>query len=204
MKQASEALAGACHIFFLDNFDSFVYNLVDQFKANGRQVSIYRNDVSANLIKQAMDDSDAPVVLVLSPGPGNPRQAGCMLELIDLCQGHYPIIGICLGHQALIEYYDGEVSGAGEIVHGKASSIEHDGHRMFSGLQRPLPVGRYHSLAGNKVGDKLTVNSRYGDIPMSVVNDDLKVVGFQFHPESILTPDGACLLNKTLEWALAA
>lgn len=201
MNQGKEVARNPSHVFFLDNFDSFVYNLVDQFRTLGHPVTVYRNDVPATRIKEAMDACSDPVVLVLSPGPGNPRQAGCMLELIALCQGRYPIIGVCLGHQALIEYFGGEVASAGEILHGKASSIEHDGERMFAGLQHPLPVGRYHSLAGTRVGDVLTVNARYREIPMAVVSDELKVAGFQFHPESILTPDGAQLLTQTLAWA---
>lgn len=192
------------HIFFLDNFDSFVYNLVDLFRTLNHPVTIYRNDVAATQIKQAMDACPGPVVLVLSPGPGSPRQAGCMLELIALCQVRFPIIGICLGHQALIEHFGGEVSSAGEILHGKASGIKHDGKRMFAGLQQPLPVARYHSLAGTRVSAELTVNASYEDIPMAVVNDELRVVGFQFHPESILTTHGARLLTQTLAWVTAS
>lgn len=189
------------HLFCLDNYDSFVYNLVDQFRHLGHEVTVFRNNIAAADIKQAMDNCPDPAVLVLSPGPGNPRQAGCMLELIALCQGEVPIIGICLGHQALIEYFGGEVASAGEILHGKASSINHDGQRMFSGLPQPLPVARYHSLAGARVESQLTVNASYNDIPMAVVNDALKIVGFQFHPESILTSHGAQLLTNTLAWA---
>lgn len=191
-------------IFLLDNFDSFTYNLTDQFRALGHSVTVYRNDLSAARIKAAIDNCSDSVVLVLSPGPGAPRDAGCMLELIALCEGVVPIIGICLGHQALIEYFGGEVANAGEIIHGKASSISHDGQRMFVGLPYPLPVARYHSLAGIRVGSMLTINASYQDIPMAVVNDTLKIVGFQFHPESILTTDGAQLLAQTLAWATAA
>lgn len=193
------------NVFILDNFDSFTYNLADQFRALDHPVIVYRNNLDATQIKQEMNDCrSTPVVLVLSPGPGNPREAGCMLKLISLCKGNTPIIGICLGHQALIEHFGGEVARAGEILHGKASDIRHDGLRMFAGLQQPLPVARYHSLAGTHVGPSLTVNASYRDIPMAVVNDKLKIVGFQFHPESILTTDGTRLLRQTLAWATPA
>ncbi len=189
------------HIFFLDNFDSFVYNLVDQFRALGNPVTVYRNDVGARQIRQAMDSGGRRPILVLSPGPGIPSEAGCMPELIALCESHLPIIGVCLGHQALIEHFGGKIAAAGEIVHGKASAIRHDGERMFRGLRQDLRVGRYHSLAGRADATRLTVNAHYQGMPMAVVNDELKIAGFQFHPESILTLDGVRLLAQTLDWA---
>ncbi|GGB13891.1 aminodeoxychorismate/anthranilate synthase component II [Agarivorans gilvus] len=189
-------------VFLLDNFDSFTYNLVDQFRSQGLDVRIYRNHLSAQEIKQHIDDCPNPAVLVLSPGPGNPQQAGCMLELINLCKGEVPIIGICLGHQALVESYGGVVGKAGEIVHGKSSAIEHDNRLMFEGLSNPLPVARYHSLVATSMPEGLTVNAHYQTMPMAIINEQDKVVGFQFHPESILTSEGATLLARSLEWAI--
>jgi anthranilate synthase component 2 len=188
-------------IFLLDNFDSFTYNLVDQFRSLGHPVQIYRNNLQASEIKAHIDACDNHPVLVLSPGPGNPKQAGCLLELIGLCQGQIPMIGICLGHQALIEYYGGQVGKAKDTVHGKASSISHDNALMFEGLANPLPVARYHSLVGTKVPDSLTVNASFEGMPMAILNHKDRVVGFQFHPESILTTDGAKLLTRSLAWA---
>ncbi|AXW87992.1 anthranilate synthase component II [Lonsdalea britannica] len=189
-------------ILLLDNIDSFTYNLVDQLRASGHHVVVYRNIMSADAIIERLKQMDQPV-LMLSPGPGAPADAGCMPELLQRLRGHLPIIGICLGHQAIVEAYGGHVGQAGEILHGKASSIEHDGQAMFSGLSNPLPVARYHSLVGSDIPAALTVNAHFNDMVMAVRHDQDRVCGFQFHPESILTAHGARLLNQTLEWALA-
>jgi anthranilate synthase component 2 len=191
-------------LFLLDNFDSFTYNLVDQFRSLGHDVKIYRNSISAEAIKQQIDQCKNNPVVILSPGPGNPSEAGCLLELIRLCRGQYPMIGICLGHQALVQQYGGIVGRAEEIMHGKASSINHDGQLMFAGLSQPLPVARYHSLVATQVPSSLTVNAEFNGMPMAVIQPEDKVIGFQFHPESILTSEGAELLKNTLVWATAS
>jgi anthranilate synthase component 2 len=185
-------------LFFLDNFDSFTYNLVDQFKSLGYPVKIYRNNLSAQQVKSNIDECKNEAVLILSPGPGTPSAAGCMIELIGLCKGTLPIIGICLGHQALIEQYGGIVGQADEIMHGKSSLISHCGDRMFAGLRQPLSVARYHSLVGIEVPDSLEIVADYEGICMAVYNAQDKVIGFQFHPESILTCEGAKLLESSL------
>jgi len=187
-------------LFFLDNFDSFTYNLVDQFRALGYPVKIYRNSQSATQIKQHIDDCENKVVLILSPGPGTPSAAGCLIELIGLCRGEIPMIGICLGHQALIEQYGGTVNGADEIMHGKSSLINHCGDRMFNGLNQPLSVARYHSLVGTNVPDSLEVVADFNGMCMAVYNQTDRVIGFQFHPESILTCEGANLLENSLNF----
>lgn len=189
-------------ILLLDNVDSFTYNLVDQLRSNGHRVVIYRNLIPADTIIDKLQQMEQPV-LVLSPGPGTPAQAGCMPELLQRLRGQLPIIGICLGHQAIVEAYGGHVGQAGEILHGKASAITHDGQGMFSGMMNPLPVARYHSLVGSNIPADLTVNARFGEMVMAVRHDDDRVCGFQFHPESILTTQGARLLEQTLAWALA-
>jgi anthranilate synthase component 2 len=189
-------------ILLLDNVDSFTYNLVDQLRASGHQVVIYRNQIAADLIIERLQQMEQPV-LMLSPGPGAPADAGCMPELLQRLRGKMPIIGICLGHQAIVEAYGGHVGQAGEILHGKASAITHDGEGMFDGMVNPLPVARYHSLVGSNIPADLTVNARFGDMVMAVRHDDHRVCGFQFHPESILTTQGARLLEQTLAWALA-
>lgn len=189
-------------ILLLDNIDSFTYNLVDQLRTSGHRVVIYRNQVPASTITDRLRQMENPV-LMLSPGPGAPTDAGCMPELLRLLRGRLPIIGICLGHQAIVEAYGGQVGQAGEILHGKASAVEHDGEEMFLGLPNPLPVARYHSLVGSDIPAGLTINARFGDMVMAVRHDADRVCGFQFHPESILTTHGARLLEQTLAWALA-
>ncbi|MGL5425303.1 glutamine amidotransferase-related protein [Serratia fonticola] len=189
-------------ILLLDNVDSFTYNLVDQLRASGHQVVIYRNQIAAEIIIARLQQMEQPV-LMLSPGPGTPADAGCMPELLQRLRGQMPIIGICLGHQAIVEAYGGHVGQAGEILHGKASSITHDNQGMFAGMANPLPVARYHSLVGSNIPEGLTVNARFGDMVMAVRHDEHRVCGFQFHPESILTTQGARLLEQTLAWALA-
>ncbi|MTD25763.1 anthranilate synthase component II [Erwinia sp. J316] len=189
-------------ILLLDNFDSFTYNLVDQLRAFGHNVVIYRNNVPAAQLIERLQQMENPV-LMLSPGPGAPSEAGCMPELLKALRGQLPIIGICLGHQAIVEAYGGHVGQAGEILHGKASAISHDDQGMFAGLNNPLSVARYHSLVGSNIPDGLTVNATYNGMVMAVRDDANRVCGFQFHPESILTSQGARLLEQTLAWALA-
>lgn len=189
-------------ILLIDNVDSFTYNLVDQLRSSGHNVKIYRNQIPADVIIEKLSQMEKPVLL-LSPGPGTPSQAGCMPELLRRLRGQLPIIGICLGHQAIVETYGGHVGQAGEILHGKASSITHDNEGMFAGMNNPLPVARYHSLVGSQIPEGLTVNARFGEMVMAVRHDADRVCGFQFHPESILTSQGARLLEQTLAWALA-
>ncbi|MEF3021649.1 aminodeoxychorismate/anthranilate synthase component II [Vibrio mimicus] len=191
------------NILFIDNFDSFTYNLVDQFRSLGHMVTIYRNNISADAIEQALQQLDNPVV-VLSPGPGAPSEAGCMPDLLQRLKGKVPVIGICLGHQALVEAYGGVVAGAGEIVHGKVSMMEHQNHAIYRGLPSPLAIARYHSLVATQVPAALAVTAEVNGLVMSVVNETDKVCGFQFHPESIMTTHGATLLANAIDWALSA
>ncbi|RXJ74879.1 anthranilate synthase component II [Veronia nyctiphanis] len=187
-------------IVLVDNFDSFTYNLVDQFRSLGYPVTIYRNNLEATQIESAIDKLDNPVV-VLSPGPGAPADAGCMPELIQRLKGKVPMIGICLGQQAIVEAYGGKVEGAGEIVHGKASDMQCGDHPVFEGISSPLTIARYHSLVATEVPDSLEVIADVDGLVMAVANNKDKVVGYQFHPESILTTKGADLLTKTIGWA---
>ncbi len=188
-------------ILLLDNFDSFTYNLVDQLRTFGHRVLVYRNNLPVETLTDSLSHMENPV-LMLSPGPGAPADAGSMPALLNAMRGKVPIIGICLGHQAIVESYGGIVGQAGEILHGKASAISHDGQAMFSGLPNPLPVARYHSLVGSNIPSGVTVNATFNGMVMAIRNDEDKVCGFQFHPESILTTQGAKLLEQTLAWAL--
>ncbi|WP_299494655.1 aminodeoxychorismate/anthranilate synthase component II [uncultured Shewanella sp.] len=185
-------------IYLLDNFDSFTYNLVDQFRSLGNEVIIYRNDVDAHFIADKLRNDNEPSVLVLSPGPGAPHDAGSMMQLIALLAGKVPMLGICLGHQALIEHYGGKVERAQEVVHGKASPTIHQGQTLFAGLPSPLPVARYHSLVATQVPDCLDIIATTDEMPMAILHQAHRAVGFQFHPESILTTLGSQLLTQTL------
>ncbi|OCG74954.1 bifunctional anthranilate synthase glutamate amidotransferase component TrpG/anthranilate phosphoribosyltransferase TrpD [Gilliamella sp. Occ4-3] len=189
------------NILFIDNIDSFTYNLVDQLRNSKHCVTIYRNTIPANVIIEKLSQMQNPI-LMLSPGPGAPSDAGCMPELLKCLKGKLPIIGICLGYQAIVESYGGAIVPAGDILHGKASLIEHDEQAMFKGLPNPLPVARYHSLKGENIPKTLTINALCNNIVMAVRNDEDRVCGFQFHPESILTIQGVELLEQTIKWAL--
>ena len=190
------------HIVLLDNFDSFTYNLVDQFRSLGYPVTIYRNSLSVIQMERALGEKDNPV-LVLSPGPGAPAHAGCMPALIQRVKGKVPIIGICLGHQAIVEAYGGKVEGAGDIVHGKAAMMTHNHHPVFGDLPNPLSIARYHSLVATRVPESLENIADVNGLVMAVTNEADRVCGFQFHPESILTTQGAQLLTNTSNWVMS-
>lgn len=187
-------------IYFLDNFDSFTYNLVDELTMLGCELVVYRNNISATTIFNKMSQEQGPVLLVLSPGPGTPSDAGCMMELIELAKGHFPMLGICLGQQALTQSYGGEIGHAGETIHGKSSIIDLSAHTVFKGMGNEMPVARYHSLMATKVPDNIEVIAHYQDIPMAIYHEGDNALGFQFHPESILTPNGAMLLQQSVAY----
>jgi len=193
-------------LFMLDNLDSFTYNLVDEFQCLGFEPTVYRNTLSAEFIFDKMlehtKQTGEEVILVLSPGPGEPKSAGCLMALISLCAGKVPMLGICLGHQALIEHYGGKVGRADEIVHGKASAINHCNTGAFAGIQNPLPVARYHSLVGVEVPKTLNVIAEYNQMPMAICQENDAVLAYQFHPESILTTFGATLLAQSFDYLM--
>ena len=183
-------------ILIVDNYDSFTYNLAHLFQELGAEVTVIRND------KIDADGAErlAPRHLVVSPGPGRPADAGATLEIVKRLGGRVPTLGVCLGHQAIVEAFGGEVGQARRLVHGKASRIEHDGRGLFTDLPQPLEGGRYHSLAAVRVPDELEVcaTTDNGEV-MAVRHRELPVDGIQFHPESVLTPDGAMLAQNFLE-----
>jgi anthranilate synthase component II len=183
-------------ILLVDNYDSFTYNLAHLFEELGAEVTVIRND------KIDADEAErlAPSHLVISPGPGRPEGAGATVEIIKRLGPRVPTLGVCLGHQAIVEAFGGEVGQAQRLVHGKASEIAHDGRGLFSGLPDPLQGGRYHSLAAARVPDELEVCATTDDGEvMAVRHRELPVDGIQFHPESVLTPDGAALAKNFLE-----
>ncbi len=192
-------------IFFIDNQDSFTYNLVEELKALNYEVEVYRNTVEPSYVLAeiiAAEKQGKSPILFLSPGPGKPSESTCMMSLLESCTGRFPIVGICLGHQAIAEHYGGEVVLAGETVHGKSSSIKLSEHPIFDGLGSSISVARYHSLKVDKLPKSLAVEASLGDMPMVIVDEERKVAGFQFHPESILTTNGTRLLKQTIDFLI--
>lgn len=191
-------------VVFIDNFDSFTWNLVDEFARRGCAVEVWRNTVTATHALARAEAGPGPSLLVMSPGPGAPPEAGCCLELVRLAAGRVPLFGVCLGHQAIIEAYGGTIGSAGEILHGKTSTVTHQGATPFEGLPSPLKVGRYHSLGAYTVPDPLRPTAMGGPLVMGVSHRDAPMIGIQFHPESILTPEGSTLIANVIRWAEGA
>ena len=183
-------------ILLVDNYDSFTYNLAHLFGELGAEVVVRRND--AITVEEA--EALAPSHLVISPGPGRPANAGVSVELIRHLGPTTPTLGVCLGHQAIVEAFGGEVGQARALLHGKSSAVEHDGTGVFTGLPRPFEAGRYHSLAATRIPDELevTARTRDGEV-MGVRHRALPIEGVQFHPESVLTPLGPQLGRNFLE-----
>jgi anthranilate synthase component 2 len=188
-------------VVFVDNFDSFTFNLVDEFARRGCDVEVWRHDVSADHVLARAEAGNGPRLIVLSPGPGAPSRAGCCVEVCRRAAGRTPLLGVCLGHQALVEAYGGTIEGAESILHGRSSPVEHRGDRLFDGVASPFVVGRYHSLAAHAVPDDLASLATSGRIVMAVRHRRHPLLGVQFHPESILTPDGGRLIDNVLREA---
>lgn len=188
-------------VLFIDNFDSFSFNLVDELQKRSANVEVWRNDLPPDAALSLCLQLPAPRLLVLSPGPGAPAQAGCCVPLIRLAAGKVPVFGVCLGHQAIIEAFGGTVGYAGEVVHGKAAPITHDGTGLFEGIESPVPAARYHSLAAHRLPDELRVTATTGDLVMAVEHRTHAIAGVQFHPESVLTLAGGKLMQNVMRWA---
>jgi anthranilate synthase/aminodeoxychorismate synthase-like glutamine amidotransferase len=184
-------------LLLIDNYDSFTYNLVQAFLVLDAEVLVYRNDELSIAEAAAL----SPTHLVISPGPGRPEDAGTSLAMIDAFAGKIPVLGVCLGHQCIVQHYGGEIVSAATLMHGKTSSVRHDGGTLFRDLPNPVEVGRYHSLAANRVDlpEQLEVTAwtEEGEI-MGVRHRSMDVEGVQFHPESVLTPHGPRLLANFL------
>ena len=182
-------------ILLIDNYDSFTYNLAHLFGELGAEVDVRRNDAVSADEAEAL----APDYLVVSPGPGRPADAGATPEIIRRLAPTTPTLGVCLGHQAIVEVFGGEVDQARELVHGKSCLVSHDGRGLFDGLPEELEVGRYHSLAAARIPDALAVTARADDGEvMAVRHRELPIDGVQFHPESVLTPAGAQIARNFL------
>ncbi len=183
-------------ILLVDNYDSFTYNLVHLFEELGAEVVVRRNDeIDADGAERL-----GPSHLVISPGPGRPEGSGATVEIVRRLAPTTPTLGVCLGHQAIVEAFGGEIGQAQRLVHGKASAVSHDGRGIFAGLSQNFQAGRYHSLAATAVPDELEVSATTGDGEvMAVRHRSLRVDGVQFHPESVLTPEGPQLCRNFLE-----
>jgi para-aminobenzoate synthetase component 2 len=189
--------AGGARLLLIDNYDSFTYNLVQAFMVLGAEVLVHRNDQISVDEARAL----APTHLCISPGPGTPRDAGVSMQMIAAFAGHVPVLGVCLGHQSLVEVFGGKVVRAPRLMHGKTSHVHHDGRGILAGLPEPFEAGRYHSLIAQPqaLPDVLEVSARTdeGEI-MAVRHRTLAVEGVQFHPESVLTPQGPLLMDNFL------
>ena len=188
----------AAKLLLIDNYDSFTYNLVQAFLVQGAEVDVYRNDAISVEAALAMDHTH----LVISPGPGTPRDAGVSMDMIRAFAGRIPIFGVCLGHQSVVEVFGGKVVRAGRLMHGKVSPAHHDGRGLFAGMPQDFQAGRYHSLIAepDSMPDVLEVSARTpeGEI-MGVRHKHLPIEGVQFHPESVLTPEGPILIGNFLK-----
>jgi anthranilate synthase/aminodeoxychorismate synthase-like glutamine amidotransferase len=182
-------------VLMIDNYDSFTYNLVQYLGELGAELETVRNDAAT------VDDllERRPDRVVVSPGPCTPREAGISVEVMRrFPEAGIPSLGVCLGHQSLAQAFGGEVVHH-EPVHGKTTEITHDGDGLFAGLPNPLVVGRYHSLVVSETGDDLIETARGGGVLMGMRHRELPAYGVQFHPESVLTPDGKTLLKNFLD-----
>lgn len=183
-------------ILLVDNYDSFTWNLAHLFGELGADVAVRRND--------EIDADEAEILspshLVVSPGPGRPEEAGETPEILRRLSVRVPTLGVCLGHQMLVQQFGGTVGAARELVHGKATDVEHDGRGIFTGVPQGFAAGRYHSLAATTVPPVFEISARAADGEvMAVRHRDLPLDGVQFHPESVLTPAGKDIVRNFLE-----
>ncbi len=186
---------GGMSVLVIDNYDSFTYNLVQYLGELGAEVGVVRNDkATVDELRELKPDR-----LVVSPGPCTPKEAGISVEAVRaFAEAGTPVLGVCLGHQSMVEAFGGKVV-RGDPIHGKDAEVRHDGRTIYEGLSNPLVAGRYHSLiADPDLPDELEVTSTYEDVVMGVRHRDLPAEGVQFHPESVLTPQGKRLLANFL------
>jgi para-aminobenzoate synthetase component II len=186
-------------LLVIDNYDSFTYNLVQYLGELGEQVEVRRNDETTI---EEIESKLKPERIVISPGPGTPDGAGISMKVIDYFAGRIPVLGVCLGHQAIGQVFGGRVVRAPRIFHGKSSAVQHDGKTIFAGLDQPFAAGRYHSLIV-EAGDLpacLEISARTSEgVIMGLRHREMKVEGVQFHPESIMTTEGKKLLANFLK-----
>jgi anthranilate synthase component 2 len=189
-------------VLFIDNFDSFTYNLVDDFCKRDCRARVYRADTELDELKRVAEEFE-PDLLVISPGPGTPDTAGVSLSALDHFKDKLPIFGVCLGHQVIVQYFGGKVGHAPKPMHGKPSRVTHNGEGIFAGVENPLQAGRYHSLCALEMPDCLEKTAEFESVVMGVRHKELPIFGVQFHPESILTPAGGKIIENILSIAVA-
>jgi len=187
-------------VLFIDNFDSFTYNLVDDFCKRSCRAKVYRADTAIEELERVAAEFE-PDLLVISPGPGTPDTAGVSLSAVGRFKDKLPILGVCLGHQVIIQYFGGKIGHAPEPMHGKPSRITHNGKDVFAGVENPLQAGRYHSLCATELPDCLEKTAWFEQVIMGVRHKELPIFGVQFHPESILTPAGGKIIENALSIA---
>lgn len=189
-------------VVLIDNHDSFTYNLVDELRVMGVELKVFRNTVALEHILSQLDDyqRQGPCLLMLSPGPGAPSDAGNMPALLEAAKGRFPVLGICLGHQAIVQAYGGVVGRAEDVMHGKASFMTHQFEAIFQSLPKPLSIARYHSLVATSVPDCLQVIAQIASLPMAILHQADNMLGFQFHPESVLSSEGSLLLRQAIQY----
>jgi anthranilate synthase/aminodeoxychorismate synthase-like glutamine amidotransferase len=187
-------------VLFIDNFDSFTYNLVDDFCKRDCRAKVYRADTELDELKRVAEEFK-PDLLVISPGPGTPDTAGVSLTTLDHFKDKLPIFGVCLGHQVIVQYFGGKVGHAPEPMHGKPSRVTHNAEGVFAGVENPLQAGRYHSLCALELPDCLEKTAEFDGVVMGVRHKELPIFGVQFHPESILTPAGGKIIENILSIA---
>ena len=183
-------------VLLIDNFDSFSFNLAEAFERLGSPVQVIRNTVRAVDALTMAEEKGA--VIVLSPGPGRPEEAGCCLELVALSMHRIPLLGVCLGHQAIVRQARGDIERAPSPVHGKASILDHDGDGPFRGIEGPVRVGRYHSLCTRNLPARFRIHAQIDGMAMAISDPLALQTGLQFHPESILTREGDLILRNVL------
>jgi len=198
MSEAVSRGADDIRLLLIDNYDSFTYNLVQAFMVLGAEVLVHRNDQITIDAARALQ----PTHLCISPGPGTPYDAGVSMQMIEAFAGRIPVFGVCLGHQSLVEVFGGKVVRAGRLMHGKTSLVHHDQRSILANMPEPFEAGRYHSLIAQPASlpDVLEVTARTdeGEI-MGVRHRKFAVEGVQFHPESVLTPQGPILMGDFLK-----
>ena len=189
-------------MLLIDNYDSFTYNLVQAFAAQGAEVLVYRNDAITVDEGLALE----PTHLVISPGPGRPEDAGVSLAMIAAFTDRIPLLGVCLGHQCLVQHFGGDIVRAERLMHGKTSMTRHDGRTLYDGLSQPFEVGRYHSLCAEPASLpavlELSAQTARGEV-LGVRHRELPLEGVPFHPESILTPEGDRLMANFMRMTVS-
>jgi len=186
------------HVIFIDNYDSFTHNLVDTFQKLGAKVSIFRNQVELGFILNLIEKIKIPKLLVLSPGPGRPEDAGCCIRLVQALKASLPILGVCLGHQIIGLAFGGTIAKDNAPIHGKATQVRCQSHPLFRSLPNLISVGRYHSLYVNRLPQTLSTIAIGDDKVMAMEHRAYPIYGLQFHPESVLTPTGEIILENLI------